>query len=343
MHLKTRVPELISRQYLNLVPRFIRPQDVGLVHSNTIEFPLTAHGRSIIEKPKDIASVISLSLQLFLPSCYRSYKPLPPIARLVYHVPFTMPLWYHNRQRSKYSPLQQDNVDAHEQGYDVNSRRRSSKTSRTALWLMLVAGISLLGLSVVGLRKGLQMQVDTKAWTLKHTSSSSSTQSGDQWFERESSPLLRSDWNASALLKAQYKAIDYFRRPSTQCEITSWHDARYDSLRANSFSPSILLALNLRNSDSIIANMLLQLPELLRFLGPSNVYVFIYESGSDDAYTQNLLWFCKFVALYPSPPVSGLRGRSYLQWQMFSTPSGRLTKSSHEERLRNSTSSLITG
>lgn len=98
------------------------------------------------------------------------------------------------------------------------------------------------------------------------------------------------DFNATALLSAYTEVFQIApAAPRASCLQTIWHNARYASLNASSHRPqSILLAFNLINAQSILPNLLVQLPGLLEFLGPHNVHVSVYENGSGDL-TQDLL------------------------------------------------------
>jgi len=98
-----------------------------------------------------------------------------------------------------------------------------------------------------------------------------------------------SSYNSSAILRAQEAAFRLTSRPNLACELKPWHKARYATLRASgSESRTILLALNLVNAASILPSLLMEMPVLLKFLGPHNVHISVYENGSED-FTPELL------------------------------------------------------
>ncbi|KAF8317701.1 hypothetical protein DL93DRAFT_528119 [Clavulina sp. PMI_390] len=88
-------------------------------------------------------------------------------------------------------------------------------------------------------------------------------------------------------------ALEVSRRirspPELNCMLREWHDQRYASIRAGGEqSRTVLIGLNIRNADEQVANIIAQLPTVIEFLGPQNVHMSVYESGSDD-HTPKLL------------------------------------------------------
>ena len=81
------------------------------------------------------------------------------------------------------------------------------------------------------------------------------------------------------------------RRPI--CNWTEWHESRYASLKNTFFRPRpIFLAVNFYNNGEVLPTFFQELPILLQHLGPTTIYVSIYENGSSDA-TPELLQKCK--------------------------------------------------
>jgi alpha-1,3-mannosyltransferase len=86
------------------------------------------------------------------------------------------------------------------------------------------------------------------------------------------------------LLQKEAYAIAPKLRPT--CPWTKWHTSRYSSL---SNSPkTIFLALNLHQNEGVLPTFFQELPIVLHQLGPQNVFVSVYENGSEDK-TQVLL------------------------------------------------------
>lgn len=110
--------------------------------------------------------------------------------------------------------------------------------------------------------------------------------------------LAATHYNTSAISDAQETAFRLTSRPNIGCGLKPWHKARYADLRASGpEAKTILLALNLVNAVAILPSLLVELPVLLKFLGPRNVHVSVYENGSDD-FTPELLVSRKFSSTF---------------------------------------------
>ena len=92
------------------------------------------------------------------------------------------------------------------------------------------------------------------------------------------------------------------RRPV--CNWTEWHRSRYASLKYSFLWPRpIFLAMNFYNNEGVLPTFFQELPILLEHLGPTTVYVSIYENESSDR-TPELLQKCKSrVVLYLRVPM----------------------------------------
>ncbi|KAF8582556.1 glycosyltransferase family 69 protein [Ramaria rubella] len=88
-------------------------------------------------------------------------------------------------------------------------------------------------------------------------------------------------FNLSAPVTANSHHLDANFSAGT-CELHPRHLARYAPLSHTQSASKIYLALNLINAAGVLPNFILQLPVLLRFLGPDRVHISIYENGSKD-------------------------------------------------------------
>jgi Cryptococcal mannosyltransferase 1 len=86
--------------------------------------------------------------------------------------------------------------------------------------------------------------------------------------------------NSTLLGEIQHAAFTLIGYPRPTCPIHDWHRERYQSLLDS--RKTLFLAINLHNNANVAPNIMQELPVLLRFLGPHNVHISIYESGSFD-------------------------------------------------------------
>lgn len=125
-----------------------------------------------------------------------------------------------------------------------------------------------------------------------------------------------------------------FRHPQAQCLMQPWYITRYSSLYSSFRSLSVLVALNLKNAEETLPGLLLQLPKYLKFLGPCNVHICVYESGSDDDDTQRLM-LAREYSLVPELPYNQKPQRSRpcswpdygCCWYSYTIISGGMTES----------------
>lgn len=106
----------------------------------------------------------------------------------------------------------------------------------------------------------------------------------------------------TSLQKKAYTLVDR-RRPT--CRQTSWHQKRYAPLHSTTASRTIniFLAINFYNNEEVLPTFFQELPLLLHHLGPHQVFVSVYENGSDDK-TPELLKLCMFLtALFFTPQI----------------------------------------
>lgn len=191
--------------------------------------------------------------------------------------------WWPRQQRAQYSALPlAERQDFNNASHGLSFRKRDAVPT-----ILYIALFSLILISV-SLAHYAARTLDIDPFR------TANSQPGA--FEIHRPPAEAGSFNASALLHAQTDGLRTFSPPGVGCQLDAWHNARYSSLASSSESLGILLALNLIDAQSILPNLLVQLPELLRFLGPHNVHVSVYENGSGDL-TQKLLLARKHCSL----------------------------------------------
>ena len=185
-------------------------------------------------------------------------------------------MWWFRRPRAMYSalPLAAGGVD------ETKKRRTNCSLHRATIYIavfaLIISGVSLARFAVH------RLHYFTPIPSIRPPKS----------FEIRRPPLrgpATPHYNATVINDAQETAFRFSSRPNIHCGLKLWHETRYTALRPlGSESKTILLALNLVNAASILPSLLVEMPVLLRFLGPHNVHVSVYENGSED-FTPELL------------------------------------------------------
>lgn len=106
--------------------------------------------------------------------------------------------------------------------------------------------------------------------------------------------------NSTLLNETLHTAFTLTEHPRPTCPIHDWHRERYKTLLDS--RKTLFLAMNLHDNANVSPNILQELPVLLRLLGPQNVHISVYESGSSDETPHFLLLRgCRSVSLSISP------------------------------------------
>jgi hypothetical protein len=200
-------------------------------------------------------------------------------------------MWWIRRPRAKYSPLPLAN-GADEVLRGLDPRKYLSTTFYIAVFAIILFAASLAHYTVRRLEFDPIPSIrPPKSFEIRR---------------RPLGGLGATHHNVSAISDAQETAFRFTSRPNIGCQLKPWHEARYADLRASSPEPkTILLALNLVDAVSILPSLLVEIPVLLKFLGPRNVHVSVYESGSGD-FTPELLVSRKFLSTFSMPGVAAL-------------------------------------
>jgi Cryptococcal mannosyltransferase 1 len=109
-----------------------------------------------------------------------------------------------------------------------------------------------------------------------------------------------------AALSVQNEAYSLANGQRPTCRQTSWHQKRYASLHSTTASrtTNIFLGINFHNNEDVLPTFFQELPQVLRHVGPHQVFVSVYENGSDDK-TPDLLKLCASLVI---PFFYGLHG-----------------------------------
>ena len=93
-------------------------------------------------------------------------------------------------------------------------------------------------------------------------------------------------WGADPVASIQRDVYAYVRNRRPSCSLRSWQRERYAHIKNT--NRTVFVAANLYNNEDVLPTLFQELPVLLEYLGPGNVYVSIYENGSNDKTPQLL-------------------------------------------------------
>ncbi|KZV65968.1 glycosyltransferase family 69 protein, partial [Peniophora sp. CONT] len=87
-------------------------------------------------------------------------------------------------------------------------------------------------------------------------------------------------WGADPVASIQRDVYKYARNRRPTCSMRPWQRERY--AHVDHANRTVFIAANLYNNEDVLPTFFQELPLLLRYLGPANVYISVYENGSTD-------------------------------------------------------------